>query len=403
MDTPRFLDRRTAPHIATLILMAGISALSMSIFLPSLSNMADHFGVPYGVMQLAVPFYLVTLAIVQIVAGPIADRFGRRPVALVSLVIFGLASIGCALAPNVSVFLAFRVIQAVVATLMLLSRAVVRDLYDSEKAASMLSYVIMGMSIVPMIGPSIGGYLDEAFGWQGSFYLLSLAAAACFAIIWFDLLETRPERSANAPSMLAALPELLRSQRFWAYVLTAAFSAGSYFALLGGASKIGEDVFGLTPSQTGIAMGIPAIGYLIGNGISGRFAVRIGLDRLIMWGAVLTSVAMGLSWAMGVMGWHSKELFFGFCTFLGLGNGLVMPNAMAGMLSVRPKLAGTASGIGGAAQIAGGALMATLSGFLLQHSLTAVPLQAIMALSAFASTVTAFWAFRRTAQLAAQD
>ncbi|MFN4130012.1 MAG: MFS transporter, partial [Paracoccaceae bacterium] len=141
-----FLDRRTPPHIATLILLTGVSALTMNIFLPSLPGMAAWFGVPYALMQLSVALYLALSAVLQIVIGPISDRYGRRKVMLWSLVLFLIATAGTLLAPNATVFLMFRMAQAVIAAGMVLSRAVVRDMVPDAQAASMIGYVTMGMS-----------------------------------------------------------------------------------------------------------------------------------------------------------------------------------------------------------------------------------------------------------------
>lgn len=396
----RFLIRTTPPHIVTLILLSGISALSMSVFLPSLAHMAQYFGTSYGVMQLAVPLYMGATTLVQLIAGPLSDRYGRRPILLISFAIFAAASLGCALAPNVTVFLVLRVIQAGVATGMVLSRAIVRDLYDSDKAAAMLGYVIMGMSIVPMVGPMLGGLLDEAFGWQATFLFLTASGLIMMAVVHLDLSETAAPGEGGLHGQMGALPELLRAQRFWAYVLTAGFTSGTYFALLGGASHVAGTIFGLSPKMAGFALGAPAIGYMLGNWISARMAARMGIDRLILLGAAGTVLPLSLSLGLGLIGIQSALLFFGLCTLLGLGNGLVMPNAMAGLLSVRPKLAGTASGIGGAIQIGTGAVFAALTGFMLDGSATPVPLQAIMVGCALAALLTALWAWRRNRALA---
>eukprot|EP01031_Cornospumella_fuschlensis_P050880 gene50880-62229_t len=158
--TVKFLNRTTPPHVITLVLLAGLSALTMNIFLPSLPGMAKWFEVPYALMQLSVALYLALSAALQIVIGPISDRYGRRKVVLGSLVLFLLATVGTLLAPNAETFLFFRMAQAVIAAGMVLSRAIVRDMVPDAEAASMIGYVTMGMSLVPMIGPAIGGYLD---------------------------------------------------------------------------------------------------------------------------------------------------------------------------------------------------------------------------------------------------
>ena len=136
MTEPRFLDRKSPPHLVTLILLSGVSALSMNIFLPSLPNMTAYFQTDYRLMQLSISVYLAFSAVLQMVIGPLSDRFGRRNILVASLVVFNLATLGTLLAPDVTTFLAFRMLQAAVATAMALSRAIVRDMVDEARAAS---------------------------------------------------------------------------------------------------------------------------------------------------------------------------------------------------------------------------------------------------------------------------
>jgi len=165
----RFLDRTTAPTILTLILIAGIPAMSMNLFLPSLPGMTAYFHTDYRLMQLSVAIYLAFNAVLQVVVGPVSDRFGRRPVVLGGFAVFVLASLGCVFSRSVEVFLVFRMMQGAVVVGMVLSRAIVRDMVPQDQAASMMAYVTMGMAVVPMISPAIGGVLDQTFGWQANF------------------------------------------------------------------------------------------------------------------------------------------------------------------------------------------------------------------------------------------
>ena len=276
----RFLDRSTPPHIATLILIAGISALNMSIFLPSLQAMAGYFETDYATMQFALSGYLAATAVLQIFIGPISDRFGRRPVLLVSLLIFVIASIGCYFATTITAFLGFRMLQAAVATGIVLSRAIVRDMVPQAQAASMIGYVTMGMSLVPMVGPMIGGAIDQFFDWHATFLFLSICGAAVLALCYFDQGETLAEGGLSFREQLKGYPELFASPRFWGYALCAAFASGAFFALLGGASFVASTVFGLSPLWSGIALGAPAIGYGLGNFLAGRYSVRLGINRM---------------------------------------------------------------------------------------------------------------------------
>ena len=400
-NTPavRFFDRATPPHIVTLILITGISALSLNVFLPSLPGMTEYFGTDYRLIQLSVPVYLWVNAVLQIVVGPISDRIGRRPVVLAGFAIFVLASVGCALAPTVEIFLTFRMLQAAVVVGMVLSRAMVRDLYPQNQAASVMGYVTMGMALVPMVGPVIGGYLDELFGWQSNFWLLAGLGLIVLAICWSDLGETTTTRPTSFAAQFRQYPELFASLRFWGYCLVVAFSAGAFFAYLGGAPFIGSEVYGLRPSRLGLYFGAPAVGYFFGNYLSGRYAARIGINRMILLGSVTVSVGMVLLLAILHLGFGSAELFFAFMTFVGLGNGLVLPSGNAGLLSVRPHLAGSASGLGGAIMIGGGAALSALAGALLRPETGAIPLVWIQTVTALLALGAIVFVIRRERML----
>ena len=391
----RFLDRTTPPHIATLILMAGVGALSLNVFLPSLPSMAEHFGVDYGLMQLSVSAYLATTAVVQILIGPISDRYGRRPVILGTVAIFTLASLGAIFAPNFTTFLIFRLIQTSIATGFAISRAVVRDMVPQDQAASMIGYVTMGMSVVPMLGPAVGGFLDQAFGWQASFWMLAVGGIILFVLSYFDQGETFVRREGGFAAQVKEYPDLLTSQRFWGYCLAAAFSSGAFFAYLGGAPFVGTTVFEMDAAELGLYFGAPAIGYLIGNGVSGRYSVMVGVNRMVLIGAILTVTGMALLLLTDLVGFSHPLIFFGFMIFIGLGNGVLLPNANAGMLSVRPALAGSAAGLGGAFMIAGGAALSVIAGFILGEDTGARPLIILMLLTTIASVACALWVLAR--------
>jgi DHA1 family bicyclomycin/chloramphenicol resistance-like MFS transporter len=403
MPDVRFLDRTTPPHILTLILLTGLGALSMNIFLPSLPNMALYFDADYRLMQLSVALYLGVNAVVQIFIGPISDRFGRRPVLLWGVFLFILATIGCLFAQTVEVFLVFRMCQAVVIVGLVLGRAVVRDMVPQDEAASMIGYVTMGMAVVPMVGPAIGGLLDQAFGWQSNFVVLALAGIGVFYLIWRDLGETAPKSSSSFSAQFAEYPELLGSRRFWGYCLSAAFASGAFFAYLGGAPYVGSEVFGLSPAVLGFLFGAPAIGYFFGNFISGRYSVRYGINLMIVWGAGVSAIGVITSLIFFYLGFDTPLVFFGFMTFVGFGNGMILPNATSGMLSVRPHLAGTASGLGGSIMIGGGAALSALAGVLLVPGRGAFPLIWIMAITSVLGVLAILYTIRRERQVRGQD
>ncbi|MFT4702207.1 MAG: DHA1 family bicyclomycin/chloramphenicol resistance-like MFS transporter, partial [Yoonia sp.] len=219
----RFLDRTTPPHILTLILLAGIGALNMSIFLPSLNAMTEYFDTSYAVMQISLSGYLAMTALLQIFVGPISDKIGRRSVLLVSLSIFIIASIGAYLSTSVEMFLGFRMLQATVAISLVLSRTIVRDMVPQDQAASMIGYVTMGMALVPMVGPMIGGALEQIFDWHASFAVLTVSGIIVLALCYFDLGETVQDGGLGFREQIRSYPALFASPRFWGYALCAAF------------------------------------------------------------------------------------------------------------------------------------------------------------------------------------
>ena len=396
-------DRRSAPHILTLIVLSGMSACVMNMFLPSLPAMAAHFETEYGVMQLSVAVYLGFSAILQIFMGPLSDKLGRRPVILWGLGIFMAATVGCIYAPNIEVFLIFRMMQAAVATAMVLSRAAVRDMYTQDQSASMMGYVTMGMAVVPMVSPALGGVLDEWFGWQAVFWTLLGLGFVTWLLAWSDMGETALSSEKSLMAQFAEYPELLRSPRFWGYALASAFCSGAFFAYLGGAPFIGQEVFGMAPSTLGFFFGAPAVGYFVGNFLTARYATHFGVNKMVLWGCMANAIGGTISLLIFEAGYGTPLSFFGLMTLVGLGNGLCIPNATAGMLSVRPRLAGTASGLGGAIMIGGGAGLSALVGVLLTPETGAFPLLWMMLITAVLGLCSITLVIRREKALMRQS
>ena len=396
---PVFLNRETQPSMLTLVLLASISALAMNSFLPSLPNMAEHFGSSTALMGLSVGVYLGTSAIFQILVGPLSDRIGRRTVSLWALIIFIVASISCVYAPNTFVFMFLRALQAIAACTFVVARAVVRDTTETQASGSKIAYISMGTAICPMFGPALGGLLDGWFGWEANFWFIGGLGFFILLIAYFDLGETVPESTQGFRRQFSEYPELLLSRRFWGYCLASAFGAGAFFAYLGGGPFVGSIVYNLSPEMLGLYFGAPAIGYFFGNFLSGRFTIRFGIDAMILWGLWIIFSGLSLSMVCSYVGYGTVETFFGFMIFVGLGNGLTIPNATAGMLSVRPHLAGTASGLGGAMMIAIGAALSTLAGAFLVPGSNEMPLLMLMWFSSLSGVAVIIYVRQRNKRL----
>ena len=380
----RFLNRSTPPHILTLILLASISALTMNIFLPSLPNIASELNSSTSILGLSVGIYLASSAVLQLIIGPFSDQFGRRPLILWSLIIFCISTLATVFVTNTAQFLILRIFQAISASCMVLARAIVRDTTESiEKAGSKIAYVTMGMALVPMVGPAIGGLLDYQYGWEASFWLLFILGLVILIISFFDVGETLSDHNQSFLQQISTYPSLLRSKRFWGYCLSSAFVSGAFFSYLGGAPFVGNEVFGLEPKDLGFWFGAPAIGYVLGNFLSGRFSTKIGLDKMIFLGVTTALFGVSISLTISLLDHGSVLSFFGLMTLVGLGNGMSIPNATAAMMSINPKLAGTAAGLGSAIMIGGGAGLSAIANFILIPGSSEIPLIMLMWTSVF--------------------
>lgn len=380
MPQSRFLDPSTPPHIVTLVAIAGLSALVMNIFLPAMPAMAKDLGVDYSSVQILVSGYIAMTAFVQLIIGPLSDLYGRRPVLQGSLVVLILASLICIVSTSLEVLLAARMFQTAVVAGLVLSRAIIRDMVPAEQAASMIGYVTMGMTLVPMIGPSLGGVLSETFGWRSNFVAILIAAAFILLLVQRDLGETNINKSVSIGSQFRAWPKLLTSGRFWGFTLAATFTTGAFFAFLGGAPFVGGNLMGLTPSMLGLQFMFIGVGYIGGNYLSGRYARILGMETMMIAGGLVALVGAAIPLLLFWQGATTALAFFGPQVVIGFGNGLSLPSANAGIVSVRPELAGSASGLGGAITMGGGALVSWLASAITTEETGAMPLLIVMTL-----------------------
>ncbi len=350
------------PSLVTLVFATAISVLTLNMFLPSLARMAGDFQVDYALVNLSVAGYLAVSAVLQLIMGPLSDRFGRRPVLLICMSVFVVASVGCVLAESIWAFLGFRLLQAAVVAGPVLSSAAIRDMYPPNEAASKLGYVAMAMALAPMLGPMLGGALDGLFGWRAGFVLYSALGAGMLLLLWVDMGETNTNRSSTFAAQLREYPHLFRARRFWGYALCASFSIGGFYSFITGAPLVAAAWFDLSPAMLGLGIGIITGGFMVGNFITGRIAARTPLTTMILIGRIVASTGPLLGLLLFLADLGSVWVFFGSAIFVGFGNGLTNANASAGLMSVRPKLAGSAAGLSGAMIVALGAVLTSLTG-----------------------------------------
>ena len=205
-----FYSATTPPKFFTLILLSALSVASLNFFVTSLSNMAEEFQTDYAVVNLAIAGYAGMTAVLLLIIGPLSDRLGRRPIIIAGLIIFILASMGCLLAEDISTFLFFRLLQGAIVSGSVLSNAVVRDMLPAREAASKLGYLAMAWAVAPMLGPMLGGVLDELFGWRASFIVFFGLGVVLLSLCWIDLGETNKNPSETFAKQFKDYPELFR-------------------------------------------------------------------------------------------------------------------------------------------------------------------------------------------------
>ena len=374
---------RTPPHLFTLIVLTGVSILTLNMFLPSLVNIAADFETDYATVSLGVAGYLAITAVLQIIIGPVSDLYGRRPVLLISLVIFLIASLGCLLAQNVWVFLAFRLLQGAVIAASTLPRVIVRDMMPPREAVSLLGYISMAMAVAPMLAPTLGGFLDVAFGWRASFVVLSVLAVGLLVLSWYDLGETHHPTGDGFWDIMRDYPKLLRSFAFWGYSTCMAFSIGAFFTFITGAPLVASEAYDVGPGMLGVIVGSITGGFFFGSWISGRYSKRFAIDTTMLAGRILATLGLAVGIVLALAGVDHPLAFFGFTIFVGIGNGISTPSSTIGVMSVNETLAGTASGLAGAWTVGVGAVLTWLTGLIIANSPTPLMLLTLM----FAATV----------------
>ncbi len=363
--------------LALLMAMTSIGPATLNILVPALPGLVTRLASDTGTVQLTLSLYLLSLAAAQLLLGPLSDRFGRRPVVLAGLTLSVVASLAAIAASSINALIMARVIQAVGAsTGIVIGRAIIRDLYERERAAAMIGLVTTAMVIAPMISPLIGGILDTAFGWEAIF--LFIAAFSGAVLLWAALVlpETRPASVAHRPGMLIEhWRALIGSAKFHGYVLCGALGSAPFFTFLGGGPHVVVTLMGRTSAEYGVWFAITSLGYMSGNFTASRLSQRFGLDAMILGGIAFELAGASLTALLvATMPKAGPAIIFLPQLVISYGNGLLLPNAIAGAISVRPQAAGAAAGMTGFAQMAVGAASAQIVSIALAGGSSAMPM-----------------------------
>jgi DHA1 family bicyclomycin/chloramphenicol resistance-like MFS transporter len=386
METPRHNEppaKAATPWrlLALLMAMTAIGPATLNILVPALPGLIERLATDTGTAQLTLSLYLLSLASAQLLLGPLSDRFGRRPVVLAGLALSVVASLAAIATSTIGALIGARIVQAIGAsTGIVIGRAIIRDLYDRERAAAMIGLVTTAMVIAPMVAPLVGGILDTAFGWEAIFLFIALFSGAVLTWAVLVLPETRPASVSSTPAVLwREWGALLRNAKFYGYMLAGALGSAPFFTFLGGGPHVVVTLMGRTSAEYGLWFAISSLGYMSGNFTVSRLSQRFGVDTLIMAGIGFEFVGACLTAILIVSLPDAGPAIVFLPQFvISYGNGLLLPNAIAGAVSIRPQAAGTASGLTGFAQMATGAASTQVVSLLLAQATTALPMAWMM-------------------------
>ena len=381
-DNPRASAAAPWSLLFLLIAMTSIGPTTLNILVPALPQLSHRLGSDVSTLQLTVSLYLIGLGGAQLVMGPLSDRFGRRPVLLAGLALCAVASLIAIVMSSAATLIIARVFQAIGAsTGIVVGRAIIRDLFDRSRAASIIGLVATVMVVVPTFGPLIGGLLDTALGWE---WIFGFTAVTSFAVcIWIAL--TLPEtRGLNVttgerPHFLRDARGLGTSRILWGYVLVAALGSATFFAFLGGGPHVIITLMGRSSAEYGVWFAISSVGYMTGNFLSSRLATRHGIERMIRWGIMVEVAGVAIATLLANFAHHwGPAIIFIPQLIVSIGNGLLLPGAISGAVSVRPQAAGTAAGLTGCTQMLMGAIITQFAGTLFADATSALPMVLLM-------------------------
>lgn len=381
---------------ALLTALVGFGAVSTDLYLPSLPAIVAEFDTTISEAQITLSIFMAGFAAAQLIYGPLSDRFGRRPVLLAGLALYGIASVACAFAGSIETLQAGRFIQAVGACSgPVLARAVVRDLYAREDAARVLAFMGAAMGLIPAAAPILGGQVEVAFGWRGNFILLMVFGVAVLAATFVFLGETNLSRDPTALRplrMLRNYVELMRHRVYVGFTLAVSFAFGGLFAFISGASFVFIGVYGIPPDTFGFFFSGGVIGFISGSLTTARLGRRLGLERMIRLGASIAACGAAIIMLHALFGPRSGMpaalmMVAGMIVFLA-GFGMVMPNGYAGAVGPFPRKAGAAAALVGCMQMAVAAFAGWLVGVF--HDGTPVPMAIVIAVSTMGALFVAF-------------
>ena len=357
---------------ALLAALSAIGPLTTDMYLPSLPDIARQLDASTPQVQFTISAYLIGFAIGQIFYGPVSDRHGRKPVLLVAIALYCVASLVCALSTSIEMLIVARGVQALGGSGgIVLTRAIVRDIYSGARAGRELSLIASVMALAPVLAPIVGGVLQTGFGWRAVFLTLVAAGLVGVIVVWMLLPETLKARAAEPVSMTSMFRSyrvVARNSSYLAYLSISSASFAGLFAWISGAAFVLQGLYDLTPFDFGVAFALGSLGYMAGSALAARIVVRFGLDGVLgIGGCACAAGGLGMVTATALGLTSSLSLVLPVAFYLA-GLGMVLPQGIAGAMTPFPERAGAASSLFGFVQQSVAALCGAAVGWFLGQS-----------------------------------
>ncbi|MFT6286814.1 MAG: DHA1 family bicyclomycin/chloramphenicol resistance-like MFS transporter [Alcanivorax sp.] len=395
---PKLLRSESPWLLALLAALVALGPLSVDMYLPAMPQMMAALNTDIGQMHLTLSAYLTGFAVFHLACGPLADRFGRRPLLLGGTLLFIIACVGCALATTIENLLAYRFLQGIGACVgPTLAKAITRDIFGPNRAARALSLIAMLMALAPAVAPGVGGILLLYLPWSSIFIFLALYGCSMLILIYYFIAETLPAPQSLRPShVLQNYLELLLSPSFLTVTIASSAVYGGLLMYLSSSSFIFIDMFGVPVERFGLIFINTVIGYIAGSAISARLSKSRDSEQVILYGAVLASIA-----CLSMLGGNLHEpanivmLIAPLC-FYSAALGLILPHAMAMALRPFAHIAGTASALFGFVQMSIAATTTAVIGKYLKDSpLPMVQGMTLISICALVLAGQVYWQYRR--------
>ena len=387
-------NEQWSPPTWVLSLGAGLAPFAVTLVAPAIPAMAIDLNADSNIAQLVLTTLLLSIAVGQLVAGPLSDRFGRKPLFLGGAIAYCVAGFGAVLSDTIEGIIFFRVIQGLgAAAAVAMSRSIVVDFYGRDRAAGVMSTIIAMMAIIPVFGTSLGGILTDLVGWHGSFFMLALTGLILTIFVGTQIQEThKPEHVFTFRDAMMGYRELLATKRFLASALTTAFQTAVFFAMMGFIAYSFERM-SISPKEFGVWMATTSVGYVIGNLANKRLLKRYPIEIITLVGAIASLTCLLL---MEI--WHnaSPNSPTGLAIpmlLVGLSNGVIIANSIIMASSAIPRLRGSATGLVGAMQMGAGGISGTVAIWLGADQNTHIGIFTLLVIS-LCSLMAAWWSSR---------